>query len=226
MPVYTKGTHQGGCAAIMGVYGPSEGAVQHLALLSEDIPVTLGLSSNARVIHMGPPMSEESIPVHLMGWLPGLEEETRRRMRLWAFQQIRQEPKIEYVAMPAWVEHHETDKKSGTPLYTRFSCAGFVLCCYRINAGIDLVCEQESLPPVDIDVLKAVFGALAQSGNPRILARILARVGLNDKGSCDEKGSWKVLLPAYLFHAVHAHDASGAGALPYQPKKSDWQFRL
>ena len=103
-------------------------------------------------------------------------------------------PYRRYIVKPHadWYRAPET----GHRLYRRFSCAGFVLECYR-HINVDLVCTDDSdLPDVDLATLVNAYPELERE-------EVLARLGStrNDLG-IPGGGPWRIVLAGYVFHAL------------------------
>jgi len=115
-----------------------------------------------------------------------------------------------YIAVP----HMEAvaGEAKGTVKHYRFSCAGLVLHCYDEGAGIVLV-DLERLPLVSFDELTRVWTFLPLLRRPSMREK-RAKIGLPDDTARP------VLLPGYLFHALHRDDLT----TPYAPSAEDRIF--
>ena len=155
--------------SIVGMYSNpvDEEFVRHVAILAEDS--VLEWERPATVWHMGPPLvaGERSqktpkallqIPVHVAGGVT-LDLDDKEGIADW-LEEVDKEsahdsPFRHYIGRPHcdWNAAPETGRR----LYRRFSCAGFVLECYR-SIGIDLVnTEERDLPDVHFSMLVKAY---------------------------------------------------------------------
>jgi hypothetical protein len=127
------------------------------------------------------------------GWIEDLSPDEEAGMELWlqdiqtritASPNANRVRRVYTVRPAAQVDRAE----NGTCIGRRFSCAGFVERCYAEGAGISLIASEATLPEVDLQALVDIW-PMAQSP-----AR--GRFGLTGDGP------WRVLLPAYLLHAL------------------------
>jgi hypothetical protein len=101
-----------------------------------------------------------------------------------------------FIVNPHWKWHEAPETRRR--LYRRFSCAGFVLECYR-SIDVYLVdTEEGGLPDVHFDI---VVKAYPEAGDREKLARLTGGVTPEDLGIPGD-GPWPVLLPGYIFHAL------------------------
>jgi len=194
--------------SIVGMYSEPPGAqfVRHVAILAED--TQLEFSRPAAVFHMGPPLvagersrktprAKRECPVHLLGSVP-LDLEDNEGIEDWLAEvdkeRMPENPFKRYIVKPHadWYRAPETGRR----LYRRFSCAGFVLECYRY-INVDLVCTDDSdVPDVDLATLVNAYPEMERE-------EVLARLGLtrNDLG-IPGGGPWRIVLAGYVFHAL------------------------
>ncbi len=222
MPAYTSGTHRGHACAIVGSYADesAEQDVDHVGLLAGESEFELGERTELPIYHMRPPFEKSATPIQLLGLLVGLSKSAILKMEQWASDMLTSEHHPVYHVRPASITE-DSDTPGGPPTYLKFSCAGFVERCYRDVAGIQLVVDEENLPPVELDTLKKIWPAQfnhPRLSNPRVASRALESLGLSGESP------WRILMPAYLFHAIRHFDANGRAAGPYQPRDGDWQF--
>jgi len=194
--------------SIVGMYSDPADAqfVRHVAILADESRLHWG--QPATVWQMGPPLvagersgatprAKLECPVHLVGAVP-LDLDDREGIEDW-LEEVDKEPPPDnpfkrYLARPHCDWH--TAPETGRPLYRRFSCAGFVLECYR-SIRIDLVNTNErDLPDVNVDMLVKAYPEIARE-------KVLARRGLTraDLGIAGD-GPWRLVLAGYVFHAL------------------------
>ena len=180
--------------------------VRHVAVLAEDSELKWG--QPVSVWHMGPPLvagertrppqrTKRECPVHVVGSV-SLDLDDKEGIEDW-LEEVDKEPPPDspfkrYVVRPQCI--WQSAPETGRPQYRRFSCAGFVLECYR-SIGVDLVnTEERDLPDVDFDMLVQVFPEL---NRPKALKRLnITRDDLGIAGS----GPWPIVLAGYVFHAL------------------------
>jgi hypothetical protein len=191
--------------------------IQHVGLLSGDADVCADQS--VMVFHMNPPVTEGPMRAHAAGFLDALDAARREDIAVWLAtvqtEMARSDPMPighrqrfawafrDYVIRPA--VDRAPDTLTGRGRYLRFSCAGFVAECFAEGAALPLVAEERLLPPVTMQELEAVWGSLVAAVPAADREAWLAQRGLR-RGE-----DWRVLLPAYLLHAL------GGAALPYVP---------
>jgi hypothetical protein len=188
------------------MYSPLVGGgfVQHVALLRSEQELRYD-EADVRVWHMGPPLiiGQKSIglaradascrAVHVAG-IVDLDADDLEGIRTWLAEVEKEDRPYgmtgtprQYIVKPhvEWARASET----GRPLYRKFSCAGFVLECYRA-AGVQLVSlPDDTLPEVDLQTVLQAYPAAA-------VEALRARIGIPGPGP------WRILLPGYLFHAL------------------------
>ena len=177
----------------------------HLSLLSDAGVLRPG--SEAKVYDMGPPLRAGQasqatgedvygfVPAHAVGWIDNLDAESVRDIETW-LSDIRtriQSTSIDrYVIAPPWDDHR--DRKTQRIIGRKFSCAGFVLCCYEEGAGIRLLdFNPASLPPIGWETLELIY-------DQETLARLdrgPAKYGLTDDPP------WRIVLCGYVLHALN-----------------------
>ena len=181
------------------------GFVQHVAILRSDRDLSFN-EPNVEVWHMQPPllvghasaaaanMDAVCPVVHVVGaidldaddcesiktWLAIVETEKRPYGRIGNLRQYVVKPHVDW----------ERAKETNQPLYRKFSCAGFVVECYREAVGIDLVSLPEITSP-EVD-LTMVLGAYPDAD----------RESLRERFGIRGTGPWKILLAGYLFHSL------------------------
>jgi len=203
--------------AVVGTYSqPRKSSfVQHVAILADDADLRWGAS--ATVSHMGPPLvageetkkarhAKPECVVHLAGTAQ-LSLDEQDAIRDW-LEEVDKEPGPDnpfrrYIVNPHWEWHRA--RETGRRLYRRFSCAGFVLECFK-SIELDLVDTQEgSLPDVDFDVVAEAYPVARARRHLERLTRGPTPddpgLKLEDWGIAGD-GPWPVLLPGYIFHAL------------------------
>jgi hypothetical protein len=196
---------------IIGQWREGTDVVCHVGLLSADCSICGGDVVGVR--HMAPPLRLEStaeMPADVVGWVE-LEEDEARALEEWLISMRTMVSATEYVALPAKAVVRDPDTKR--IIGYRFSCAGFVCTAYEEGCGISLVADEDGLPAVARETAVLGWGHVAAT-NGLPLEAILPRVGI-----CGE-GPWKLLLPAYLFHAL----SRPRSELPYTPSMDDFRF--
>jgi hypothetical protein len=187
--------------AVIGQYGdPYQGDfVTHVAVLREKSCLSFG--DPAEVWHMGPPLvvgvqslrsarGRDRCAAHVAGHAEPLSDHDKERIETFLAEVDKEDcDSGRYVVSPAVKEVRAPD--SGILLYRRFSCAGLVLACYS-KIGIDLVEENDHLPPVYLDTLAQVYGDRVRDESYR------EKRDLGIPGG----GPWPILLPGYLLHSL------------------------
>lgn len=165
--------------------------VQHVALLAGEVTV----KGSVPVLHMGPPLrSDIGSPEQFIPQIAApvaLDEPQKTKLLRWANRIATEEGpknKDRYIIKPH-VKQERSEK--AVVLYHRFSCAGYAHEGLR-RAGVNL-CLVNDLPEVGERELSVVYPRL-----PLIMRypRQRKHFGIEDDPD------WKILLPAYLFHAV------------------------
>jgi hypothetical protein len=206
--------------SVVGMYLADAGTsfVQHVAILCRDSELRYAMP-NVRVWHIGPPLvagerSSKTVTdeakcctAHLVGavelkpedleaietWLADVDKEDRPTGKFVTRQYIVHPPM-------QWVLAENKSR-----LYRRFSCAGFVLDCYRF-IGIDLIrdVDADRLPEVDFETIARVYGEEVRRD------RIRAFLGIPGPGP------WRIVLAGYVMHALNRDDnvIRGAHHLP------------
>ncbi len=196
---------------IVGMYSaPADaGFVRHVAILADESQLLWGQPATVR--HMGPPLvagertgktghAKLECPVHLVGSVP-LDLDDREGIEDWLEEVDKESPPDNpfrrYIVRPHRAWH--TAPETGRPLYRRFSCAGFVLECYR-SIGMDLVnTEERDLPDVDRDMLVMAYPEVEKE---RALERLTGGLTRDDLGIAGN-GPWQLVLAGYVFHALN-----------------------
>lgn len=213
-----RSTQRASVFSVVAVYlaDTNSNFVRHVALLREDTDLTFA-KANVAVWHMGPPLAagvksissageEPSCTVHAMASIE-LEADEVEGIQTWLYE-VDQENRPSN-ALRQYIVHPPMDwvrSENGTRLYRRFSCAGFVLECYRA-IGIELIDESgfDNLPEVDLQVLANAYGNEIRRENLR------RRLGLS------ENGPWKIVLAGYVLHSLNRSDEAVRRS-PYKPK--------
>lgn len=185
-------------------------AVSHVGVLEREYDIAH--DDEVSAFHVLGPKSDVELPgamnAHAVGWLE-LDDVEQSRVADW-LEQLRADwengsTKIYYMACPAWTP--VVEQVNSRQKMRKFSCAGFVWCCFKESLAIDVVVGEAELPEVDIETLKRVWTRISE--DERKARRYL-----------QGPGPWRVLLPGYLFHALKLARAS----LPYQPTTADLCF--
>ncbi len=204
---------------MLGLYATGkeaeENAVKHIGLLVSEMCIDLGAHCDVGVYHMGPPLEKGVTSVDLLGLITDLQHDNLIKMEQWIREMLRSEFKDYHVRPGSIIV--QSDNPGGPPTEVRFSCAGFVERCYRDALKWQLVVDEPSLPEVSLDKLMRIWV------EPRLL-RALRIPKLRERYGLHGDGPWRILMPAYLFHAIRHFDANGRSASPYQPRDGDWQF--
>ena len=194
--------------SIVGMYSDpvDEEFVRHVAILAENS--VLEWKQPATVWYMGPPLvagerskktprADLQIPVHVVGSVP-LDLDDREGIADW-LEEVDKEPPPDnpfrrYIVRPHCDFYNAPE--TGRPLCRQFSCAGFVLECYRY-IGVDLVNTKErDLPDVDFSMLVKAYPEIEREG-------VLARREITfDNLGIPGDGPWRIVLAGYIFHAL------------------------
>ena len=195
--------------SIVGVYSerPEAEFVRHVAILAEDTQLEFGRP--AAVFHMGPPLvagersrktpgAKPECPAHLAGSVP-LDLDDNEGIKDWLAevdkQRMPENPFKRYVVKPHadWYRAPETGRR----LYRRFSCAGFVLECYRYIGVVLVNTAEQDLPDVSFAMLVRAYPVLDREEALQKLTG-LTRDDLGVPG----EGPWRIVLAGYVFHAL------------------------
>jgi hypothetical protein len=197
--------------SIVGNYA-SRPFVKHVAMLPDATSLLFG-ADNVLVCHIGPPLVAgartsaaaadkcRKTTVHIVGYVD-LDADDLEGIKTWLsevdkedrplgmsptdlFAQYRADPPIYWVL-----------SEKGTPLYRRFSCAGFVMDGYRY-IGINLIDDSrpENLPEVTLAEVVNAYGAVATKESRR------------DKIGIPGAGPWRIVLAGYIFHSLQRDEA-------------------
>lgn len=207
-----------------------EDFVRHVAILREDID--LQEPTEVGVYHMGPPLvaGEKSAAERFakptcradIASDVALDTEEREAIDDWLAQVEKQnrdgvKPFQQYVVHPhfKWVRSPETGRR----IRCRFSCAGFVIECYRA-ADILLLDTDAELPEVDERTLRAAYPDLARLENRE--PPIKDRFGFKNREDLGIAGNgpWRVILAGYLFHSLKRATADNKRPEAYVPKSA------
>lgn len=201
--------------SIVGKYvdsGPLD-FVRHVAILKDD--VDLAGPADVEVYHMGPPVvagegsasvpfSKRSCRTDLVADL-AIDAEEREAIEDWLAEVEKEDRKYvkpfqQYVVIPhvTWVWSPE----NGRRLRRRFSCAGFVIECFRA-AAVDLIDTSADMPEVDAGLLEVAYPDLVglQNADDRIKERVGFK-GRDDLG-LPGNGPWRAVLAGYVFHSLN-----------------------
>ena len=207
--------------SVVGKYPADTGTlfVQHVALLRADAEIRYA-TPDVQVWHMGPPLvagplssiaarREVSCTIHLAGtveldaqdiegietWLAEADKENRPTGAFGDLQQYIVHPPVHWVRA-----------ENGIRLYRKFSCAGFVMECYR-SVDINLIDDSnvESLPEIDLETVAHAYGDTVRR------EKIRERFGIPDTGP------WRIVLAGYIMHALDRPDAAIRNS-PHMPK--------
>jgi hypothetical protein len=194
--------------AVVGTYldDSTSKFVKHVALLRYDEELRYA-RADVRVWHMGPPLvagersngsweKDSTCIVHLIGVveLDGYDIEGIETWLADVDKEERPSPSGRFGVVP----HYKVDPpvfwqkgEDGTRLYRRFSCAGFVLDCYRY-VGIDLIDEssKDSIPEIELETVASAYG-------PHV-----RRPWLREELGIPGGGPWRIILAGYLFHSL------------------------
>lgn len=196
--------------AVVGNYGANEEPlfVTHVAILREE--AELRCAGEAIVWQMKPPLvtgplseavarhDDSRATVHLVGivhltaqdvegiatWLAEVDKEIRPFGVLGTLRQYIVDPPVDWAKA-----------ENGVRLYRRFSCAGFVMECYRA-ADINLIDDANAgnLPEVDLEIIARAYG-----DNMR-------RDKMRERFGIPGNGPWRIVLAGYVMHALHRQD--------------------
>lgn len=180
--------------------GPDSTFVRHSALMADDC----SLPATIPVLHMGPPLvsavndhrvavEDRELQPDLVFSLP-LDEPQKAKIARWATRIANEDGplgKRRYVICPA-VKPEKSER--GRTKYHRFNCAGYAFEAFR-QVEIAL-CDCQTLPGADEDVLNAVYNELSA---------IMSRPKLRKYYGIEREPPWPVLLPGYLFHGAELY---------------------
>jgi hypothetical protein len=187
--------------------------VRHLGFADEQKDnVKKGVEIRAK--HMNPPFKQSSIQIDVIG-SAGLSADMVQNIKIFLDEREseynahlkRRDWLKQYIACP-----HKKDVlgRDGTIIYSRYSCAGFVVEGYE-EAKIELI-NIENLPLVTESLLGKVFEELSRLNSDQ--RNELGIVG---------NGPWPVLLPGYVMHSLN-RPVEEIQDGPYQPKHGDEKF--
>lgn len=183
--------------------------VEHLAVLRSNEHLSFG-TQGVKVWQMGPPLvagevsreaalsvhnKDATCMIHLYGvvelsaqdieaietWLVELDKESRPPPTTGYMNHYIISPPMKWVTA-----------EGGIRLYRRYSCAGFVLDCYR-SFGVRLIDDsrEENIPEVQPVTLASFYG-------PHVLSeRIRTKLGIPGNGP------WRITLAGYVIHALN-----------------------
>jgi hypothetical protein len=214
MVAKSLGTEHARQYSVVGQNASATGDVEHVGILSDDDHLNPGkevyVFDMAPPLRFGPPMGK--MIAHAVGYLDPLEPDERNKIKLWLSELQTLGAKPGYHVLPA--TRSTPDPGTGRPQYRSFSCAGFVATCYKEGVGVSLIVDEPLLPEVERTLTEQIWER-AHLHLPRERRNpLLQRLGLLGPGP------WRVLLPAYLLHALNR----ARSELPYGPCPTDWKF--
>lgn len=204
--------------SVVGKYLADTGTlfVQHVALLRADAEIRYA-TADVPVWHMGPPLvagplsamnarRNATCTIHLAGTVD-LDAQDMEGIETWLAEADKENRPLgllpQYIAHPPvlWVV-----AENGIPLYRRFSCAGFVMECYR-SVDINLIDDSnhERLPELDLETLANAYGDSVRKNERR------EQLGISGAGP------WRIVLAGYVMHALDRPDAAIRNS-PHKPK--------
>jgi hypothetical protein len=197
----------------VGVYSDRcERFVRHAGLACEEAAVAPGAAIEVRMIHMAPPLTNQSDSSATVVDTFGTAELSADEISI--LRTFVAEAQQEYLDNNAGrrdqyhVLPHFVDATPGVSV-RRFSCSGFVYECYR-ELDIRLV-DLERVPRIELTKLEFAYPAL--EGRPK----------LREEAGLSGDGPWPVLLPGYLFHSL-SRDPPEIRRAPYQAQSGDECF--
>ncbi len=175
--------------ALVGETNPA-GYVCHVAVL----PRTLRVQNNQNVETLGqrPPVEEHSVKCNVAGWQDITEDQIHAGLA-WIELHSPESNLVTYsVSYKAYPAFDASYNDNGEMYDRQFSCVGFVLCLYdeAINRPIELDSNFDNFPSIALSELMEVWPEYASREGVR------ARAGLHGPGP------WKIVMPAYAFHAL------------------------
>ncbi len=177
--------------------------------------------SPAQVCHMCPPLQlgagsrhdlpqYDTTPADLIGTIQ-LDQNDMDGINTWIEYLNTRTPTViegirpleQYVLCPP-MDPAKFDSVTGTMIYMRFSCVGFVLYCYQMGANVHLLDWQNGrYPRMGLGDLTGAYSSLMQRRQ---------EIGL------DGPGPWPVALPGHLFHALMRPEEE-VRRRPYLPRE-------
>jgi hypothetical protein len=226
--------------AVIGSYrSNSTRYLGHLSLHAEE--GTLKFDAEANIFDMKPPLrlghlrangdrSEAGrVNAHVVGWID-LEPDQRDGIMDWL---SNLKGRFAGRALPAsnsyghfLEESHYSihppfrvsmkEPTTGTAIYECFSCVGFVLACYQIGAGVELLVDADSgrLPLVGLSTIRRVYGET----EARLVQRYAPQLRL--KGT----GPWPLVFPGYVLHSLSDSSIMANMGQPHAPRFREIQF--
>lgn len=173
--------------------------------------------SDVRLVHMGPPLTQDdeggASPVHTVATAE-LTADELLQIQVFVDELISEykaeeaRPNRQYIICP-----HATEPDEEFP-FRRFSCAGFAVEAYR-DADIELLnLGETSLPLVSLEMLKQAYPDLAGALDKE---RLRTAYGLSGDGP------WHVPLAGYVINAM-ARDPKTIREVPYTANAGDEYF--
>jgi hypothetical protein len=156
----------------------------------------------------------------VLAWLDGLDAEQSMKALITVINMMLciSHPPITWTAhTPSTVlaDRVLKDIQTNKEIGWSFSCAGFILWCYKRMTGIELLVDDDQLPPVPLELLwePYAFGAIEEHSLDDEL------MSMNLIG----RGPWRIALPGYLLHSLKRRSDEVRTA-PYVPTIGDACF--
>ena len=145
----------------------------------------------------GAPPAVGRMAVNTIGWVEDLTLDETIDLRLWiedARTRIPPDRYGNYRVDPPFLERRDTT--TNRIINIRYSCAGFVICCYEEGAAITLLdIDRAHLPPVPQELVREIYGD--------VLDRLLADPRHREEIGLPGDGPWPIVLAGYVFHALN-----------------------
>lgn len=220
MPAYRLGSEKIDIAHFdaIGSDGSEQGFVVHLGLAAESITGVLP-KQRVRAVHVAPPAKESTIVVDVVGSVGLTYNETmliqdfvNRHVFEVQAEAVRDRRSC-YVLCPHVAPVLGDD---GEVIYTRFSCAGFVVEAFK-EAGI-LAVDVEALPKIKRARLAVAYSFVNSPRFEEWNEEYEWGLDINEK-------EWPVLMPGYVLHAFD-RIPDDVRKTPYRPRLGDELFLL
>jgi len=188
--------------------------VRHVGLASKEIEEVRN-GDTVAVDHMVPPLAGEDfgIVTNLVG-TARLTIDEIGQIKRFRDEHLSEHEAQKHLDLRRFVirPHAKPLEDNGKAVCMRFSCVGFVIEAYR-DAGIILLdTDEASLPSVTRETIGKAY--------PLVLRPFWAELNRENEWGLDDSddGSWPVVLPGYLFHALNRDEAEiRGGAYKAQP---------
>jgi hypothetical protein len=196
--------------------------INHLALLAA--PASMKYGDSVPVAEMGPPLRAGQVdPLknqlifgnaagHAVAWIDDLTNGERMAIEDW-IQDVRTRVPADWrkcytIDPPSDVFEDEVTHRSGM---RKFSCAGFVICCYEEAINIQILDRSpESLPWVGWETIEKIYDETSL----RHLRFLGKQLGL------DGTGPWRFVLCGYVLHALN-RTSEAIRSQPYRVSGAD-----